>query len=201
MTEVPDGRWSFETAREPARFGAAQVDGIPGTEHAVHSGGTLCGIPKQRIVRYRHVFVARGPRACPECRRQVAAALPRPSTQERLHDRVLAAAAGSIRDDLLCALRSGAKVFRWINSPFASPAQHYVQIDELLDGAEAIAQALGAAEPVGLAQVDDGSWRFTVVLPHDGGRPAVARGTRPQPTPRPLALPLRPGASASPSAR
>ncbi|MFF4568962.1 hypothetical protein [Streptomyces sp. NPDC001410] len=170
MTEVPDGRWSFETAREPARFGAAQVDGIPGTEHAVHSGGTLCGIPKQRIVRYRHIFVARGPRACPECRRQVAAALPRPSTQERLHDRVLAAAAGSIRD-------------------------------ELLDGAEAIAQALGAAEPVGLAQVDDGSWRFTVVLPHDGGRPVVARGTRPQPTPRPLALPLRPGASASTSAR
>ncbi|MFI8235904.1 hypothetical protein ACIF83_01355 [Streptomyces sp. NPDC085866] len=59
------------------------------------------------------------------------------------------------------------------------PARHYVEIDALREGAEVAARAPGAAEPVGLAQVDDGPWRFTVVLPHDGGRPVVARGTRP----------------------
>ncbi|MFJ9863316.1 hypothetical protein [Streptomyces sp. NPDC101165] len=109
----------------------------------------------------------------------MAAARPQPSAQEGLHDRVLAAAPGSIRDDLLSALRTGAEVVLWINGPAASLARHYVEIDALCDGAEAAARALDAAEPVGLAQVDDGPWRFTVVLPHDGGRPVVARGTRP----------------------
>ncbi|MGW2742116.1 hypothetical protein [Streptomyces sp. NPDC001450] len=179
MSDAPDGRWSFETAREPARFGAGRVDGVPETEHAVDAGGTLCGIPEQRIVRYRHLFVAHGRHARPECRRQMAAARPRPSTQERLHDRVLAAAPGSTRDDLLSALRTGARVVRWINGPSASLAQHYARGDELCDGAEATARALGAGESVGLAQVDDGPWRYTVVLPHDGGHPVVARGTRP----------------------
>ncbi|SOD86408.1 hypothetical protein SAMN06272765_3866 [Streptomyces sp. Ag109_G2-15] len=176
MAQDPYGRWSFEAAREPARFGAGEVDGVPGTEHAVDADGSLCGIPEQRIVRYRHLFVAHGRHACPECRRQVAAAPSQPSAQERLHDRVVAAAPGSTRDDLLSALRTGAKVVRWINGPSESLAQYYVKLDELRDGAEAVAQALGAAESVGLAQVDDGPWRFTVVLPHDGGRPVVARG-------------------------
>ncbi|MEU1402223.1 hypothetical protein ABZ471_07630 [Streptomyces sp. NPDC005728] len=48
MPDDPGGRWSFETAREPARFDAGQVDGVSGTEHAVDADGTLCGIPEQR---------------------------------------------------------------------------------------------------------------------------------------------------------
>ena len=176
MAQDPYSRWSFEAAREPARFGAGEVDGVRGTEHAVDADGTLCGIPEQRVVRYRHLFVAHGRHACPECRRQVAAAPSQPSARERLHDRVLAAAPGSTRDGLLSALRDGAQVVRWIDGPSAGLTRYYVKPDELCEGAAAVAQALGAAESAGLAQVDDGSWRFTVVLPHDGGRPVVARG-------------------------
>ncbi|WP_265560161.1 hypothetical protein [Streptomyces hygroscopicus] len=178
MTQVPDAGWSFATAREPARFGAGGLEGAPGVEHAMADAGTLCGIPEQQITRYRHLFHAEGRQACARCRRQADAAPAQPSPQERLHDRVRAAAQGRARDDVLAALRKGAKIALWINGPSATLAQHYARLDELTEGAGPAADALEAAAASGLACVEDGSWRFIVVLPENGDRPLVARGPR-----------------------
>ncbi|MGE7437751.1 MULTISPECIES: hypothetical protein [Kitasatospora] len=52
------------------------------------------------------------------------------------------------------------------------------RLDELTDGAGAVADALDAAATIGLTRIDDGPRRFIVVLPEDGGRPLVARGKR-----------------------
>ncbi|MFI9810102.1 hypothetical protein ACIHEJ_38390 [Streptomyces sp. NPDC052301] len=168
--------WSFATAREPARFGAGERDDVPGVEHAMTAGGTLCGLPEDQVTRYRHLFAPRDPLACPQCRRQAAAAPAEPSAQERLHDLVLAAAPGTARDDLLAGLAKGAKVGLWLHGPSAALARHYAELDTLTEGVGPVAEAFDAATTIGLARVEDGSWRFLVVLPDDGGRPLVARG-------------------------
>ncbi|MEV6833901.1 hypothetical protein AB0N17_05160 [Streptomyces sp. NPDC051133] len=170
--------WSFATAREPARFGAGEHDGVPGVEHAMADGGTLCGIPEDQVTRYRHLFASQDPEACPQCRRQAAAAPTEPCAQERLHDLVLAAAPGQARDDLLTGLTQGAKVGLWLHGPTATLARHYAGLDTLTEGAGAAIDAFDAATTIGLARVEDASWCFLVVLPHDGSRPIVARGPR-----------------------
>ncbi|MGW4275079.1 hypothetical protein ACWEGQ_22565 [Streptomyces seoulensis] len=178
MIDVPADGWSFAAAREPARFGACEVNGAPGVEHAVGARGTLCGIGARHTTRCLHLFDPAAPHACRRCRRQAEAAPTEPCAQERLHDRVRAAAPGRARDDLLTALREGARVALWINGPAATSARHYVRRDELTDGVGPVCDALDAAATIGVARVEDGSWRYVVVLPEDGGRPLVARGPR-----------------------
>ncbi|GGJ73517.1 hypothetical protein [Streptomyces brasiliensis] len=178
VIDVPADDWSFATAREPARFGVCEVNGAPGVEHAVGARGTLCSISARHTTRYLHLFDPGAPHSCLRCRQRAEAAPTEPSAQERLHDRVRAAAQGKVRDDLLAALRGGAKVSLWINGPSASLAEHYAGLDELTDGAGPTVEAFGAAATVDLARVESGPWRFIVVLPADGGGPFVARGPR-----------------------
>ncbi|MEU9121061.1 hypothetical protein AB0C96_14585 [Streptomyces sp. NPDC048506] len=178
MIDVPPDGWSFATAREPARFSACEVNGAPGVEHAVGARGTLCGKSARHTTRYLHLFDRGAVHSCLRCREKAEAAPTEPSGQERLHDRVQAAAQGRVRDDLLAALRKGARVAVWINGPSAALARRYAKLDELTDGAGPVADALDAAAAIGLARVEDGPWRFIVVLPEDGGCPLVARGPR-----------------------
>lgn len=180
MIHDRDGGWSFASAREPARFAAGVRDGVPGVEHAMAGGGTLCGVPGDQVTRYRHLFAprdTRGSRACPECREQAAATPAQPSVQERLHDTVQAAAPGPARDDLLAALRRGAPVGMWIHGPAGQLARDCTGLGALTEGAGPVAEAFGVATTIGLARVEDGAWCFVVVLP-DGGRPLVARAPR-----------------------
>ncbi|MEV0380258.1 hypothetical protein [Nonomuraea sp. NPDC050643] len=178
MVCVPRDEWSFTMAREPARFGTAQVKGVSGIAHAAVDGGTLCGIPEQQITRYRHLFDPRARRACRDCRRRADAAPTRPCVQERLHNRIQEAAQGRARDDLLAALSKGAEVALWINGPSTTLTRNHARVEELTDGAGSVADALNATMSIVLACVEDGPWRFVVVLPQDGDRPLVARGPR-----------------------
>ncbi|WP_406858763.1 hypothetical protein ABZO31_00280 [Streptomyces sp. HUAS MG47] len=178
MIDTPNDGWSFATAREPARFGACEVNDVPGVEHAVGARGTLCGMAARRTTRYLHLFVPDALQSCRRCRREADTVPTQPSAQERLHGRVRAAVQGRARDDLLAALHKGAKVRLWINGPSADLARFYARLDELTDGAGPAAEAFAAATTVGLASVEDDHWRFLVVLPDDGGRPLVARGPR-----------------------
>ncbi|MEV6205819.1 hypothetical protein [Kitasatospora sp. NPDC051914] len=176
MISAPDNGWSFATAREPARFGACQVNGVPGVDHATGARGTLCGISARCITRYLHLFQPDALQSCRRCRRLAAAAPTQPCVQERLHERVLNAAPGRLRDDLLATLREGAKVRLWISGPAADLMKDYAKLDRLTDGAGPAAEALGSAATAGLALVEDTRWRFLVVLPDAGGHPLLARG-------------------------
>ncbi|MER6076570.1 hypothetical protein ABT187_49555 [Streptomyces sp. NPDC001817] len=110
MIHGPDNGWYFATAREAARFGAGRLGGVTGVEHAMAGSGTLCGVPEREVTRYRHLFDPAGPQACPRCREKAEAAPTQPCAQERLHNALQAAAPGEARDDLLAALRRGARV-------------------------------------------------------------------------------------------
>ncbi|MFF5054160.1 hypothetical protein ACFY1S_13355 [Micromonospora sp. NPDC000663] len=125
---------------------------------------------------YRHLFDREDASACVTCRQRAAAAPTRPCGQERLHDRLLAAAAGPVREDLLDALRRGAEIKPWINGPAASLAKHYAQLDRIVEGSPALIGALSVNGSVGLARVEHGPWQFIVVLP-DQGPPLIARAT------------------------
>ena len=178
MIHDPDDDWSFATAREPARFGAGERNGVPGVEHAMADGGTLCGISEDQVTCYRHLFRPQDPRACPQCRQRADAAPTQPSAQERLHHLVQAAAPGEARDELLTLLVKGAKVALWLHGPAETLARHYARLDALTEGAGPATEAFGAATTIGLARVESSSWSFLVVLPEDSGRPLVARGPR-----------------------
>ncbi|WP_369148802.1 hypothetical protein [Streptomyces sp. R44] len=147
-------------------------------EHAVGERGTLCGKAARHTSRFLHLFVPEAVQSCRPCRRAAEVAPTRPCAQERLHDRVQAAAEGRTRDDLLSALRKGAEIRLWINGPSADLAKSYARLDELTHGSEPAAEAFLSAETIGMADVEDGHERFLVVLPTDGGRPVVARGPR-----------------------
>ncbi|MBV6699829.1 hypothetical protein [Kitasatospora aureofaciens] len=176
MISTPNDGWSFATAREPARLGARQVNGVPGVDHAVGARGTLCGTAMRYTTRYLHLFEPDALQSCRRCGELAAAVPTQPCVQERLHARVEGAAPGSVRDDLLAALRRGANVRLWINGPSAGLARDHAKLDGLTDGAGPAAEACGTAPTIGMARVEDGPWRFLVVLPEDGGRPVVARG-------------------------
>ncbi|MFF7212741.1 hypothetical protein ACFZAU_19710 [Streptomyces sp. NPDC008238] len=178
MIDAPSDGWSFATARVPARFGACGVDGAPGVEHAVGARGTLCGKSARCTTGYLHLFDPGALHSCLRCREKAQAAPTEPCAQERLHDRVQAAAKDGVRDDLLVALRKGARVDLWISGPSEALARDYARLDELTEGAGTVADAVAAASTIGLARVEDDLWRFLVVLPVDGGRPLVSRGPR-----------------------
>jgi hypothetical protein len=168
--------WSFATAREPATFGAA-IDEQANIEHAAGDKQTLCGIDMARVEVYRHLFGGRSTRNCPDCAAAVAAAPSEPSSQERLHDRVLAAAPSPLRDELLAALRNGADLRLGINGPAAAIVRHYARLDHLAAGRDALAAALSGAARAIIDEVVDAGGNFVVVQADDappvlGRRPA-----------------------------
>lgn len=179
MTSAGQAEWSFATARVPSQFAAAVDPSAPDTEHALGHGETLCGIAEAKVEVYRHLFRSGGASACPACRDLAAAAPTQPSGQERLHDAVLAADPGQLRDEVIGALRQGAMIRLWMGGPAEGLAKHYARLDEIVEGSAAVAAALRTGERVGLAKVDHGSWQFIIVLPHDGppviGRAAAQR--------------------------
>ncbi|MFE2550105.1 hypothetical protein ACFXGI_16350 [Streptomyces sp. NPDC059355] len=153
--EQSDG-WSFAAARVAARFGACEVRGAPGVEHAGGGRGTLCGMAARCLTCHLHPFEPDALRSCRRCRQAAKDAPTEPCVRERLHERVEAAAAGRIRGELLAALRRGAAVRSWINGPSADLAGFHARLDELTDGAGPAAKAFAAAATAGLAVVEDG---------------------------------------------
>ncbi|MGW0215807.1 hypothetical protein ACWDXH_15585 [Micromonospora chokoriensis] len=176
MTSADQEGWSFAAARVPAEFGAAVCPLTAGLEHAWGGEETLCGLVEDQVELYRHLFDREDASACPTCRQQAAVAPTWPCGQERLHDRVLAAAAGPLREELLDALRRGAEIKLWINGPAAGLAKHYARLDRIVEGGPALVAALSVNGSVGLARVEHGPWQFVVVLP-DKGAPLIARAT------------------------
>ncbi|GAA0930980.1 hypothetical protein [Virgisporangium aurantiacum] len=174
MSIADDGGWSFDAAREPAQFAAAVDPGSPGVEHALDDEQTLCSIPAGTVTVYRHLFRSNHPAACPACRLHAAAAPTRPSAQERLHDRVLAAGPGSMKDELLAALRRGGPIKIWVNGPGVRLGQHYGRAGQIVEGGPAAAAAWSTNERVGIARVITEDCQFVVVLP-DEGPPSIAR--------------------------
>jgi hypothetical protein len=156
--------WSFASAREPAVFAAAEEIASPQAEHAYQPSGTLCGIPEEQIVVYRHLFRPNYSNACPRCRVLAEAAPTVPCSQERLHDMVQSAALGPLRTQLLDMLRSGAKISIWINGP-ASQIAHYAHCDRITEGAEAVLDPLASRDRIGVARIARPAGEFVVVLP------------------------------------
>ncbi|WP_431678561.1 hypothetical protein [Kitasatospora sp. KL5] len=163
---------------DAARFGACEVNGVPGVEHAAGGRGTLCGISARHTTRYLHLFVPGALQSCRRCGQEADASPTQPCIQERLHDRVLESAKGAMRDELLAALRKGANVRLWLNGRSTDLEKFYARLDELTDGAGPAAEAFASAATIGLANVEYDLWRFLVVLPQDGGSPIIARGPR-----------------------
>jgi hypothetical protein len=163
VTEDSAG-WSFASAREPATFTAAEESDSPQVEHAFEPPATLCGIPEEQVTLYRHLFDASDISACPRCREQAAAAPTEPCGQERLHDKVLTAAPGPLRNQLLDALRSGAKITIWVNGP-ASVMALYARPDRITHGAGAVQDLLSSGGRIGIARVAQPSGEFVVVMP------------------------------------
>lgn len=168
------GGWSFDVAREPAQFAAAVDRASPGVEHALGDGQTLCRIPARTLTVYRHLFRSDHAAACPACRLHAAAVPTRPCVQERLHDRVLTADPGSIRDELLAALRRGAPVKIWVNGPGTTLGQHYGRAGQIVEGGPAVVAAWSTNQRIGIARVATDDCQFVVVLP-DEGPPSIAR--------------------------
>ncbi|MBP0451095.1 hypothetical protein J5Y04_16315 [Kitasatospora sp. RG8] len=185
MTDTPDtgapgGAWSFATAREPAGFPAAEVEGVPGVEHAGDRNRTLCGIRGRYLKLFLHHFQPRGLASCRTCRVLAEAAPSRLCGQERLHDLLLQEADdGPLRTDLLAALRRGGRIALWITGPAKDLTRFHSRIDRMTQGAGPAAEALTAAAVAGasvtLARVEDTGRQYLVVLSHDG-RARIARG-------------------------
>jgi hypothetical protein len=180
VTPTEGEGWSFAAARIPARFTAVIHRLAPGVEHAASPDGvsTLCGLPLNETEAYRHFFGKRGPATdCAVCRSEAEAAPSEPSGQEELHDRVISAAPGPLRDALLDGLSRGARIRLWIGGPTATIAQHYLPAERILESDPGLAAALDVDGHVGLARVEHGPYEYVVVLPHEGP-PLVARANR-----------------------
>ena len=160
--------WSFASAREAATFTAAYESGSTQTLHAFDGSGTLCGLPEERVEVIRTLFWPGTADACPVCSERAASAPTVPSSQELLHDKVLTAAPGPLRDRLLDALRGGATIAIWVNGPADRVVVHYAQPDRITHEAEAVSNLHSSGGRLGVARVGDASGEFVVVLPEDG---------------------------------
>src|SRR5262249_32473421 len=109
----------------------------------------------------------------PACGVKASTAPTQPSAQERLHDRVFAATASPLLDQLTAALRRGARVRRWINGP-AQGISRYAGFDHITEGRDALAAALRPDDRLGIAEVEDPAGNFIIVLP-DNAPPVIGR--------------------------
>ena len=84
MTTEDEPGHSSAPARTPAPFSAARRLGarfaaarsLGRLEHAVTGGGTLCGLERDEVTVYRHLFSPNASSACPRCRELTGAARP-----------------------------------------------------------------------------------------------------------------------------
>jgi hypothetical protein len=162
--------WSFESAREPAAFPAGRAEqppDDPAIEHALGPEGALCGIPRARITMYRHLFFPQHPAACPACVKAAAEVPAMPSVQERLHDRVLEAQGGPLRNELLAVLRAGAKIRLWVNGDPMDTLRHVAGLEQVPEGIREVRR-------LGVAAVPHDGGEFVVLLP-EGGTPFITR--------------------------
>ena len=113
------------------------------------------------------------------CSEAAKAAPSQPGVQERLHNKLGAAADGPLRDELLDVLRRGADVTFWINGPSGQISKHYLRMAEVVDGRDAVTEALSTADRIGLARVVYGDRLFVVILPDGSVPPVIARVTGP----------------------
>ena len=184
--------WSFEAAREPARFAACRQRTASIVEHAFSGTGTLCGIAAEEVEVYRHLFALGKRKACRNCAKAAAAAPMVPCGQERLHDVVVDCASSPMRDELLEALQHGAEIEAGINGPACDLAIH-VPLDDVTEGKDGAFEALSGQAHASIARVRHGGSRFLVVAA-DGDKPIVARlisrSYEPIPT-LPVASPIR----------
>ena len=175
MTEESGGAWSFATARTPGVYALVRrredprVDhaGVPLNDHA------LCGVTGIDV--YRTVFDPNVPNVCPECREEAARTPrePEPSSQEQLHG-MLDLVEGPLRDELRGLLRAGAHVGPWIGGHPQTLTRNHVVFDEIVEGADAMRQALAVEGPIELIWAGEGGRKFLVVVPRDGSPPTVA---------------------------
>ncbi|TLS46662.1 hypothetical protein FE633_08180 [Streptomyces montanus] len=158
----------------PASFTACRETDAQAAEHALSGNATLCGIPRDQVTVYRHLFSARKAEACPQCRTKAADAPTEPGVQELLHGRLEHAAPSGLRDELLAALRQGADVRLWINGPTEQMVRHYAELHRIVEGGELITPVVRGGGRLGLARVVHGAQEFVVFLP-EGGVPLIAR--------------------------
>ena len=168
-----DTGWSFASARQPASFAAAQETGSTQTRHAWDGpAGALCGIPEERVKVIRTLFWPGAADACPVCSERAASAPTVPCAQERLHDKILSAVPGPLRDRLLGALRRGATITMGVAGP-ADDVARYARLDSITTGAEAVNNLFSSGGRLGVERVSDSSGEFIVVL-REHGAPVIA---------------------------
>ncbi|GIJ44642.1 hypothetical protein Val02_15280 [Virgisporangium aliadipatigenens] len=161
--------------RCPAEFHACVASGPAGDViHAASGSATLCGIPLPEVSFGRGTFEPGGDATCDACAEKAAATPPRRSVQERLYDKVLAAEPGTLRDEVLDALRRGASVHPWTMGSSADSVRPELRLHEAVEGGPEADEALRNASRVDQAEVRGDSWRFVVVMPH-GARPVLVR--------------------------
>lgn len=161
--------------RKPVEFPSCVTPGPAGeVTHAVKNTATLCGIPLRDTTYVTGHFAAGGESACPSCAQHATATPPAASVQERLHSRVVAAAAGPLRDELIDALRQGAQVHPWRMGPAGDSMRDGVRLHEAVEGGPEAAEALRTTGRLETAEVAGDSWRFVVVMP-EGSRPVIVR--------------------------
>ena len=176
LTTVPDPElqgWRHGPGRRPRFFAHCEETDAPGTGHGLSKGGTLCGIPQDRVTVYRGPFDPTRDTACPGCRAQ-AVGDPEPDIRERLEHRVRGAVPGRLREELLAALRQGAEVGLWVGGPAADLVRRYAQRERIVEGGEPVEALIRADRRLGLARVVHGRREFVVFIPQDG-RPFVTR--------------------------
>ncbi|MFJ8111760.1 hypothetical protein [Streptomyces sp. NPDC096132] len=165
--------WRFGPGRPPPFLTLCEETEAPGTRHGLAKGGSLCGIPQDRLTVYRGPFVPVHDMACPGCRSQVLGD-PEPSVGERLLHRVRGAVPGRPREELLSALRQGAEVGLWVSGPAQELVRRYAGRERIVEGGEPVEAVVRADRRLGLARVVHGTREFVVFIPEDG-RPFVAR--------------------------
>ncbi|GAB3862961.1 hypothetical protein GCM10027610_108520 [Dactylosporangium cerinum] len=147
--------------------------------HAVSRGATLCGIPVRRATTTPGCFAPDAASACPRCVQRAAATPGRPSPQELLHDKILAADAGPLRDALVEALKQGAPVHPWIRGASAGNVRSSVRLYGAMEGARQADEALRTEGPFGAAEVVTAARRFVVIMPRYTRPVIAARSVRP----------------------
>ncbi|MFF4659202.1 hypothetical protein [Streptomyces sp. NPDC001381] len=159
--------------RRPPFFTNCEETAAPGTSHGLSGGRTLCGIPRDRLTLYRGPFTPAGETACPRCGER-ALGEPEPGVEERLRHRVRGAVPGRPREELLAALRQGARVGLWVSGPAKDLVRHHAGRERIVEGGEPVEAVVRANRRLGLARVVHGTREFVVFLPEDD-RPFVTR--------------------------
>jgi hypothetical protein len=150
---------------------------MPGVEHAVThvEAATLCGIAGAEITVFRHLFIPESPRSCRECQAAAQAAPSAPGPEERLHN-ALGQTRGVLRDDLVEALRCGARIHHWVTGPAQQLAARPARATLVgFENGPAVAEALATTDRVSLAIVLHPPSQYVAVFP-PAASPLIARG-------------------------